>query len=135
MASQGEQVERMHRRRKRHRGALHVERTRELRALKQPLEARLPLCVHTHYLAVEHHVAFRKLREGARDVREGLGRVTAAAQDEHGLALLPLGEHPEAIVLELEQPAGRGERLLAVLRQHQLDVGRAQGHERTDEGM
>jgi hypothetical protein len=105
-----------------HRDARHhrrdVARPREQHALLQAAEARAPRLVVRHDLAVEHDLLHAEPAQRLRDL--GIARrdvLAAAAQHAHVVAAA-LGDHADAVVLDLEHPALARERLLGQRGEH-----------------
>jgi hypothetical protein len=123
VALEREQVEHEQRRRPFERRPLQVRLARELHALLQALEAGTAALVEHHHLAVQHQVVVGQALDRARDLGEDVRRVSAATVHETRLPALARGQQAEAVVLELEEPAGGRERLVRVLGQHGLEDG------------
>ena len=110
-------------RRTRLRGAVHVGLAGEERPLLERLEARPPLGVEHHHLAVQDRSLEGQRAERLRHLRVEPRGVEPLAVAERRLRALLRREHPEAVVLDLEEPALPGERPVPGLGQHEADVG------------
>ncbi|MEZ5332470.1 MAG: hypothetical protein R2991_10560 [Thermoanaerobaculia bacterium] len=133
-ALEGQQVEGVEDGGQSRRRGLHVEGTGELGALLQELEAGPRLVVEHHHLAVEDEALEGKRAQGQLEIRIHGRRVAAAAIGESHRApagpppvFVELGgEHPVAVVLELEEPLRTGEGLVAQLGEHRRELARVQ---------
>src|SRR5262249_55484478 len=72
----------------------------------EPLEARAAVRLHDDDLAVEPGAVDRQTLGRARDARERVGPVLAAAREESRLPALDPAERAVAVVLELGRPLG-----------------------------
>ena len=120
VAGERQEVEGEERRRRRRGRVRGVDRAGALAAPLQALEARPAAFVQDHRLAVEDQVEGER-RDRAGELGEDRRRRAPATVEQARLPVPPLGEHPEAVVFELEEPSGRGERTFACLRFHYRD--------------
>ncbi len=103
--------------------ALDLDRMREVHAQLQPLEARARVLVERDDLAVDEKSAQRQRAEGAHDLRIARGeRLPLASIELDGVFVAPR-QHAHTVVLDLEQPVGVREGVLAAAREHDRVAG------------
>src|SRR5207245_5412996 len=93
---------------------------RPLGAVLESLEAGPASFIRHYELAVEGEPLVRQRREGPRNLGERGRDVVPVAGDEPCLSSLVRGADAVPVELELEQPSGLRERLLARLGEHRL---------------
>ena len=99
--------------------ALHVAGHGEAHPRLEALEGRPALVVEGDDLAVDDEAVHGQRGERARDLRIAPGDDLAGAAEDLDLVAPTLGERADPVVLDLEQPRGVRERLVAQRRQHQ----------------
>jgi hypothetical protein len=117
---EGHQVEKVEGRGQLDGGPLDVGGPLQEGSALEPLEARAGLLVQADHLAVHDQVREGQGGHGPCHLGEDAGCIVAPAIEKAGLFALGGRHHPEAVVLQLEDPAGVGEGLVAGLRQHEL---------------
>jgi len=110
------------------RAPLDVGRAREAHPLLEPLKARAPLVVERDDLTVQEEPRERQRAQGVHDLRVLGGEDLAAPAAQLDLVVGARGEHPDAVVLDLEEPVRLHRRCLDERREHdqlaaQRDVG------------
>src|SRR5207302_5535759 len=88
----------------------------------EALEARPACLVRDAQLAVEDEPLVREGRQGAGDLGERGRDVVSVTRDEPRLSSLAAAADAVPVELELEQPSGFRERLLARLGEHRLGL-------------